>query len=206
MDYSELQKQINIASGLIAADYTDESRALLAAALDVAQNALNSTEQSMVTAAAEELRTTIASLVAMDYAKLKAALSQADTLLVSEQIAVLWQQLSDAAEQGMQLLGSGDQQAVDQATEELTEVLEQIAALLEGNTEPKVVIQEVTVEVLPEGDYCNITVHHVWPILFWVSVVLNIVLIGVIVAYIIRRTKNRKDETPLVDYDIDDDF
>ena len=73
-------------------------------------------------------------------------------------------------------------------------------------TETKVVVQEVPVEVLPEGDYCNIPTHHVWSVLFWVSAALNLALIGVIVAYVIRRTKNRRDDTPLVDYDIDDDF
>lgn len=206
IDYSELQKQINIASGLIVSDYTDESRDRLAAALSAAQNALNSQEQSAVTAAAEELRTTIAGLIPMDYSKLKEALSQADALLVSEQAATLWQQLSEAAEQGKQLLRSGDQQAVDQAADELTDVLGQIVALLEADPETRVVVQEVPVEVLPNGDYCNITAHRVWSVLFWVSAALNLILIGVIVAYIVRRTKNRKDDTPLVDYDIDDDF
>lgn len=206
VDYSELQKQINIASGLIASDYTDESRDLLAAALSAAQNAMNSQDQGTVTAAAEVLRTTVAGLVRMDYSKLKEALSQSNALLGTEQGAVLWQQLSEAAEKSKQLLQSGDQQAVDQAANELTDILGQIAALLEVETETKVVVQEVPVEVLPEGDYCNIPTHHVWSVLFWVSAALNLALIGVIVAYVIRRTKNRRDDTPLVDYDIDDDF
>ena len=206
VDYSELQKQINIAGGLIPSDYTNESRNLLAAALTVAQNALNSKEQSMVTAAAEELRTTIASLVPMDYSGLKAALSQADALLASEQAALLLQEISDAAQRGNELLQSGDQQEVDQAAKELTDILNRLADLLNVESETKVVIQEVPVEVLPEGDYCNIPAHHVWPVLFWVSLAVNVVLIGGIIFYVIRKTRNRRDFAPMVDYDIDDDI
>ena len=206
VDYSELQKQINIAGGLIPSDYTNESRNLLAAALTVAQNALNSKEQSMVTAAAEELRTTIASLVPMDYSGLKAALSQADALLASEQAALLLQEISDAAQRGSELLQSGDQQEVDQAAKELTDILNRLADLLNVESETKVVIQEVPVEVLPEGDYCNIPAHHVWPVLFWVSLAVNVVLIGSIIFYVIRKTRNRRDFAPMVDYDIDDDI
>lgn len=206
VDYSELQKQINIASGLIPSDYTNESRDLLAAALSVAQNALNSKEQSMVTAAAEDLRATIASLVSMDYSGLQAALSQADTLLASEQAAVILQQLSEAAQRGSEMLRSGDQQEVDQAAKELTDIMERLAALLEVNTETKVVIQEVPVEVPPEGDYCNVPVHHVWPVLFWVSLAVNVLLIGGIAFFVIRKTRNRRDYAPMVDYDIDDDI
>lgn len=206
VDYSELQKQINIAGGLIPSDYTNESRNLLAAALTVAQNALNSKEQSMVTAAAEELRTTIASLVPMDYSGLKAALSQADALLASEQAALLLQEISDAAQRGSELLQSGDQQEVDQAAKELTDILNRLADLLDVESETKVVIQEVPVEVLPEGNYCNIPVHHVWPVLFWVSLAVNVVLIGGIIFYVIRKTRNRRDFAPMVDYDIDDDI
>lgn len=206
VDYSELQKQINIARGLIPSDYTNDSRDQLAAALNTAQNALNSSEQSVVTDAAEELRTAIAGLVAMDYSGLKAALSQADTLLASEQAAVLLQELSDAAQRGGELLRSGDQQAVDQAVKELTDILDRLAALLDVESGTKVVIQEVPVEVPPEGDYCNMPNHHVWPILFWVSLAVNVFLLGGIAAYLIRRARNRKDYAPMVDYDIDDDI
>lgn len=206
VDYSELQKQINIASGLVQTDYTNESRDLLTAALSVAQSALNSKDQSLVTAAAEQLRATISSLVTMDYSKLKTALSQADALLASEQAAVLLQEISEAAQRGSELLKSGDQQAVDQAAKELTDIMDRLAALLEVEAETKVVIQEVPVEVLPEGDYCNIPSHHVWPILFWVSLGVNVILVGGIAFFVIRKTRSRRDFAPMVDYDIDDDI
>ena len=94
---------------------------------------------------------------------------------------------------------------MDQTAEELTTILDRLAALLEVDTEPKVVIQEVPVEVLPEGDYCNVPVHHVWPVLFWVSLALNVLLIGGGVFFAVRKTRNRIDYAPMVEYDIDDD-
>ena len=60
-------------------------------------------------------------------------------------------------------------------------------------------------EVEPEGDYCNIKIHKIWPILFFVSLGVNVLMGSVIVALVTRKKKNRKDNTPLVDYDIDDD-
>jgi len=206
VDYTELEKQITIADGLNPSDYTDESRNLLAAAQDVAQNALNSDDQAMVAAAAEELRTTIAGLKRMDYSALKTALSRAEGLLIDDQAAVIWQHLSEAAERGGALLQSGDQQAVDRAADELSDLLGRVDDLLQVETETKVVIQEVPVEVLPSGDYCNITSHRVWPVVAVCSLAVNLILLSVIVGYVIRKTKNRKDDTPLVDYDIDDDF
>lgn len=206
VDYSGLGKQIAIAGGLILSDYTDESQTLLASALETAQDALNSEDQAVVTAAAEELRAAIAGLTRMDYSQLKAALAQADAFLNSEEAALSWQQLSQAVEQGEQLLQSSDQQAVDRAAQELSDSLAGIAALLEADTETKVVVQEVPVEVPPAGEYCNIPAHHVRSVLLWVSVALNVILLGGIAAFLIGRTRNRKDHTPLVDYDIDEDF
>lgn len=206
VDYSALGKQIAIAGGLILSDYTDESQTLLASALETAQDALNSEDQAVVTAAAEELRAAIAGLTRMDYSGLKAALAQADAFLNSEEAALSWQQLSQAVEQGEQLLQSSDQQAVDQAARELSDSLAGIAALLEADTETKVVVQEVPVEVPPAGEYCNIPAHHVRSVLLWVSVALNVILLGGIAVFLIGRTRNRKDHTPLVDYDIDEDF
>ena len=206
VDYSELRKQMSVAEGLNRTDYTDASRALLDAAVATAKNALNSSKQSEVTAAADGLRAVIVALVPMDYSRLKDALTRADALLASEQAATIWEQLSETAVQSRQLLQSGDQAAVDQAADKMTNLLTSIAVLLDGDSETKVVIQEVPVEVPPSDDYCNVGRHHLWTVLLVVSAVLNVALIGVIVAYVIRRTKNRRDDTPLVDYDIDDDF
>jgi hypothetical protein len=68
-----------------------------------------------------------------------------------------------------------------------------------------VVIQEVEVEVLPTGDYCNIPMHRTWPIVAIVSVVLNVALIVVLI-YVLAKKRNTYDDTPLISYDIDDDM
>ena len=115
IDYTELQKQIDIASGLKTSEYTDESRADLAAALGIAKTALSSEQQNTVTAAAEELRATVAGLVRMDYSALSAALSRADALMDDEVAAILWQELSNTADGARALMKSGDQDAVIRA-------------------------------------------------------------------------------------------
>jgi hypothetical protein len=74
--------------------------------------------------------------------------------------------------------------------------LEQALKDLVGKTE--------IVEVEPSGDYCNISMHYVWPILFFISLALNLVFAGVAV-YLFRRKKKESDDTPLVDYDIGED-
>ena len=66
-------------------------------------------------------------------------------------------------------------------------------------------VQEVEVEVLPTGDYCNIPMHRTWPVMFAVSAVINAILIFML-SYLIVRKKNTDDTTPLVSYDIDDDM
>ena len=72
--------------------------------------------------------------------------------------------------------------------------------------EVKEVEKKVEVEVEPKDDFCNISIHKVWPILFWISLALNIALAALIVVYIVRRRNStQKDDTPLVDYNISDD-
>ena len=46
---------------------------------------------------------------------------------------------------------------------------------------------------------------RIWPTLFIISLALNVVFIVVIVVAVIRRKKNAKDDTPLVNFDIADD-
>ena len=65
--------------------------------------------------------------------------------------------------------------------------------------------KEVPVEVPPTGEFCNIPMHRIWPVLFFISLALNVTLAAVIVVYIRNKKKNQHDDTPLVDYDIFDD-
>ena len=206
VDYSELKKQIAIAESLVQGDYTAESWAKLAYALAAAKNALYSEDQDVVDAAAKALADAIAALVKMDYSKLEAAMASGEELAANDKVGNLWFELFKAIQEGVKLIGSGDQEAVDACTAKILDLIEQLkAALAETGAEPEEIIKEVIVEKEPEGDYCNITMHRIWPILFFISLALNVVFIVVIVVAVIRRKKNAKDDTPLVNYDIGDD-
>ena len=95
--------------------------------------------------------------------------------------------LADALKRADEVRRTGDQAAVDALADEINGLLEQLLA----NT--------------ANGESCNIGSHKVWPILFFVSFAVNLVLTFVIVKNVNRRKRNRKDSTPLVDYDISDD-
>ena len=206
VDYTELKKQIGIAEGLVKGDYTAESWADLEYALAAAKNALFSEDQGVVDAAAKALADAIAALVKMDYSKLEAAMASGEELAANDKVGNLWFELFKAIQEGVKLIGSGDQEAVDACTAKILDLIEQLkAALAETGAEPEEIIKEVIVEKEPEGDFCNITMHRIWPILFFISLALNVVFIVVIVVAVIRRKKNAKDDTPLVNYDIGDD-
>lgn len=206
VDYTELNKKIAIAEGLNPEEYEKTSRESLTTALEEARKALSSSNQTAVSNAAQKLQNALSGLKKMDYSKLQSALGRADNLLVSEQTVVLWQKLADAARKGTGLLDSGDQAAVDAGTAELTEILDALEKELGIIQKTQVVVQEVPVTVLPDNDYCNISSHHVWPAMFVASLVVNVMLLGVIAFMVIRRIRNQKDDTPLVDYDIDEDL
>ena len=207
MDYTELQKQIGIAEGLKSTGYTTASWNKMTAALADGKAALTSTSQDAVNAAAKTLKDAIAALVKMDYSKLQAAIKSVEQFNASEDLADLFAQLAGAVNAGKDLLTSGTQADVDAAAARINKLLEEVKAALNAlkNKEPQTVIKEVEVEVLPDGDYCNIPMHRVWPILFFVSLGLNAVLVVVIGTMVAKKKKNAKDDTPLVDYDIGDD-
>ena len=50
---------------------------------------------------------------------------------------------------------------------------------------------------------CTVTLHKVWPILFFISLAVNV---GLILFFFVRKKRQETDNTPLVDYDISDDL
>ncbi len=209
VDYTELLRQIEIAEGLKKADYTADSWANLEAALKDAYDLKTSNSQAYVDAGAKALADAIADLVLMDYSKLLEAIDTVTKFIEDDELGAKWAELYAKILAAKELLTSGDQAAVDAAAAELTKLYQEMQELikqyLEDNKEIIEVPVEVPVEKLPEGDYCNISIHQLWPILFAISAILNVGFIAVIVIYFVRKKKNQKDETPLVDYDIDDD-
>ena len=109
------------------------------------------------------------------------------------------------------MLTSGSQEDIDAAADALTQALEAVHGELAGIVEtvevPVEVPTEITVEVPvePTTPYCNMQRHTTFTVLLWVSVGLNAVLIAVGVIYAVKRRRNTRDTTPLVDYEISDD-
>lgn len=207
VDYTELKKQIARAEGLDLSKYTAESWAKVETALQAAKNALSSQTQAGVDAAAKALSNAIDALVEIDYTALKAAIEKANTFIEDNKVANSAKALIDALSGAMGLLESTDQAAIDAAAKELETLLAEIEALVESLSTTETIVEkvEVEVEVEPKDPFCNISIHYVWPILFFISLALNVAFIIIIVVYFARKKKNQTDDTPLIDYNIDDD-
>lgn len=198
VDYSELEKQIEIAESLTKDGYTGESWTALQAALADAKAALGSGNQDKVDAAAQALKDAIAGLVKMDYSKLQEALDSANALIGADELGELWAKLANAIANYTALLTSDDQAAVDAAAAEIMDLIDQITALL-GEAEGAVT------EVEPDGKYCNIPIHKVWPILFIVSLIVNVLLAFLLLSGKKKKEEKAKDDMPVVNYHIGDD-
>ena len=202
-DYTELNKQIKLANGLTPNGYTAESWQNVMDALKKANDALSSKDQATIDKAAADLAAAIAALEGVDYSKLEQAIDKAETLLDSTDLNKAFNDLFKGLEEGKALLNSNEQAAVDAAAqniEDLIVALEKALAALDEQEEPS-----TPVEPEPAGKYCNIPMHYVWPILFFISLALNIVFVVVLVLRAVKRKKNEEDNTPLVNYDIGED-
>jgi len=205
--YVELRRQLAIGNGLNEYEYTKESWAPLDVALEEGNRLVKgSWGQKTILDAAKAVEVAMEGLVRMDYTKLDAAVAAAyNEIEKNPQLYDVCSRLFEASERARPLLVSGDQPAVDAAVTELNGLLEELAQCDVAAAEPEVIVQEVEVEVLPTGDYCNIPMHRTWPVLFVISAVLNVGLIVVLI-YVIVKKRNTVDNTPLVSYDIDDDM
>lgn len=123
----------------------------------------------------------------VDFSALDAAVNSAKALGEGNKLNSLWLALADALERVDALRESGDQDAVNALAEEINLLVQQI--LEASNT----------------AESCNIKSHKVWPILFFISFAVNIVLAVVIAKTVGAKKRSRRDSTPLVDYDISDD-
>ncbi|MCD8323381.1 MAG: hypothetical protein LUC32_00235 [Clostridiales bacterium] len=206
IDYTELNKQISIAEGLTQSDYTNDSWEAMLEALNAAYGQQKGTSQTKVDAAAADLEEAIAALVEIDYSELEAAIAAAEELRDSDELGQLWAELLSELVDAADLLTSGDQEAVDAAAASLRSLIEQIEEKMDELSEPEEVVKEVEVEVLPEGRYCNIPIHKVWPILFFISLALNAFFIIMQLYVTKKKKKDEEDDTPTVEYNADDDL
>lgn len=204
-DYTLLSRQISVASGLKEVNYTAETWDVLEDALLAAKDAMKSKKQKTVDDCAKALEEAMTQLVATDRSALQDALEDASAFASADLDHQVWFDLIEAVQQGEALLGGNNQEAMDATAKEINALLMQVKTVLEQLNTPKIVTQEVPVEVPPTDDYCNIPKHRVWPVVCVCSLVLNVALVAAIVMYIAKK-KNQKDDTPLVDYDISDDM
>jgi len=205
INYDKLNKQIEIAEGLKEADYDAEAWKVFAEVLKAAKELTKSKDQAAVDKGARDLTEALTTLVGVDHTKLRAAIDKVAEHSQAPVLSSLWYQMIDVLDQAEELLESTDQAAVDAGVARLESLIDQIAKAAAA-AEPGTVTEQVPVEVEPTDDYCNIGIHKLWPILFFVSLALNVGFAAVIIIYLIRRKKNQQDDTPLVDYDIDDDL
>ncbi len=189
VDYSKLQELIAAAEALKEADYTAESWANLQTALAAAKAALTSEDQAAVDAAAAALKAAIDGLEkkseppvveVVDYTELKAQIAAAEALKEADYTAETWANLQTALTAAKAALTSDDQATVDAAAAALKAAIE----ALEEKAEEKAPV--------------------IWP---WI--LLGVVVLGAgaaAVYFLIIKKKKLADNTPLVDYDIDDDM
>ena len=202
VDYTELNRQIEAAKALAKGEYTAQSWQDMQQALEAAEKLTTSRSQANVDAGAKALADAIAKLEKIDLAKLKAAIAATEELLKDNDFAGKWDPMITALEAARENLESGDQAAVDAAEKALTEALNGVkTALDEMKGEEKV----VEVEKEPSYAFCNIRFHKVLLVLFIISAVINVAFIVLLVLWLLRRKKNTKDSTPLVNYRIGDD-
>ncbi len=207
VDYSELEMQIALANGLNKREYTKSSwEALEKSVADGLKIIGEKASQAAVNEAISVIEDAIAGLEKMDYSGLEKALGEVYDIIDKNSLQHdLWSRMDTAVEEARAILISGNQETVDKAAAELNALAKEFIESGSIVQEPEVVITTVEVEVPPSEDFCNIPAHRVWPILFVLSLVLNIATIGTI-AYLFIRKRNTEDNIPLVNYDIDDDF
>lgn len=205
-DTTKLKEQIAIAENLTYYEYTSDSWAEVEAAVAAGKELLTSTSQSKVDKATEAIKTALAALVPMDYTALQDALDSAAQIQNMDEMAAPWERFIRALSNARTQRTSGDQAAVDAATDELLASKQALLEALAELGEVVIVEKEVTVEVEPSYTFCNDPVHAVYLIIMIISLALNLILILLIVFYLIKKNRKKKDKTPLVDYDIDDDM
>jgi len=205
VDLTELKKQLAIAEGLKEINYTESSWSNMLGAAEAARQALTATEQKDVDAAAAALKSAISGLVEMNYQALLDAMNRLQEHIKNEELSALWNEMHLLLNEVEAALSSRDQAKVDDCTVRLLALLVKIEEKLAEIKKPENVIVEKPVPVPPTDDYCNMASHRVWPVLFWISLALNVAGGAFGVVYYMRKRKKTTDDTPLVDYDITDD-
>ena len=205
LDFRALNRQINIANSLVESEYTTDSWTAMKTALDSAVAARNAKTQNQINNATTALKDAVAALVRVNAAELKTLLESASKYVEEDAITTLKEALEKAIADADAAIKSGDAQKIDAAKTALDSALNAYKAKLDELGSGQIVEVEKPVEVTPTSPFCNIAFHKLLIILLIVSVIINLGLGALIGFYFYKRRQNLKDDTPLVEYDIDED-
>lgn len=200
-----LDKQIGIANTLNEAEYTSDSWTAMKAALAKANSAKKAETQNEINGAASALKNAIASLVRVNAAELQALMQSANTYIQQDEISNLKKLVEDAIANAKKAIKSGDAEAISAAKTALETALNAYKTKYDELGKGQIVEVEKPVEVTPTSPFCNIAFHKLAIILLIVSFIINLGLGGLIGWYFYKRRQNLRDDTPLVDYDINED-
>ncbi len=185
------------AAALNEGDYTAESWALLEAAL-------NAPVGTKIADAADAINDVINNKLVknINYSALNAAIAIAEGKKEEDHTTESWAALQTALTAAKALVADGaeNQDAVDAALEALT-------AAIGGLKTPFPVVPDETdtepAETTPveEPGWQS----PIWPVLFAIFLALTVALTVLIVVYLILKKKKEGDDTPVVDYSIEDD-
>ena len=126
IDYSELNKWIKEKQELDGSKYTNDTWGAVEDAYNKALNLRYSKSQDAVDAGAKALKEAIEGLKEMDYTLLEEAIAAAKKLGDSEELGSLWMKLADALKDGVGLLTSNDQQAVNDGAALINSIISQL--------------------------------------------------------------------------------
>ena len=192
-DVAAYNAAVAAAAALNERDYTAESWAAL-------ETALNATVGKDVAAATKAITDATAALAKdIDLGTLNAAIAAAEALTADEYTTESWAALTTALEAAKAALTADDQAAVTAAADALYQAIAGLKApvvvLPETDTEPT----ETTPVEEPSWQ------SPIWPVLFAIFLALTVALTVLIVVYLILKKKKEGDDTPVVDYNIEDD-
>lgn len=191
-DTTALKEQIAAAEALTYYDYTKETWDVVAQTLETAEGLLNSTSQPDVDNATAALKAAIEALVPMDYTALQEALDKAAAMDSPKKVRSVWSNFMSAFDAAREQRTAGDQAAADAAAEQLNKSYDKLQKR----------VQKLYDASLWEPSWIGSTVILVVMIL---SLIANLILIILLARDLIKKHLNKKDTTPLVEYDIAED-
>ena len=186
VDTVKLEELLQIAKSAKKENYTADSWRALEEAMALANAAMTSNDQTMVSAAQSALARALSEIKSMDYSAVENAMAAVNDFAQEDAIGPYWKNLQDAILHAQSLYGSGDQAAVNEAAQRINQRWEELRAYRAQELEKK-------------------DTPVLWIVLFAVSMAGNLAL----AAFLILRKhskRNEVDNVPLVDYDIDDDI